>query len=598
MRLVLKIGNRLRREVCHAAARARASLLGTHLSEAEFRRGWEGASSGDVVGEWLAAPPVLFAEDLKPLPEASRVVREADEILAGRIRILGEVNASEPTDFWHRDPVTQEMWPAEAHFTRFSVFHPARDGVTDIRRLWEVGRFGWALPLAQASATTGRPEYAMAWNRWVDSFIAENPPEYGPHWSNAMEVAIRAIQWCRAIALMSRAPGGAFRPSERVLLSLIEHGRYIRRFLEWTPRGRTNHYLADLAGLLCLGVFLPSWREAREWRELARRELEGEMEIQTDGDGFHAEASTAYHHFVVEIYELVAAVDRAHQLGFSGNFQGRLARMREVDHALRGREKLDPRLGDDDSGTLVLPPGLAQGESSTGSRLLRASGIGILRSDLVTCHVACGLNGQQGVGGHAHNDKLSVVLSARGRPLVIDPGTACYSADIVRRDLFRSTAMHNTVKVDGQEQNPLRDWRMLEDRTQARVLRWEDSERETVFEGEHRGYAALGVEHRRTIRLDKRAHRLTVEDVLTGRGEHRAEFHLHLAPEILREQARWEGTRLVLPGATFEFEGTPLPEWFTSFCSPIYGTQRPGLALHWECSFCGEMRFRWSLVAT
>ena len=54
-------------------------------------------------------------------------------------------------------------------------------------------------------------------------------------------------------------------------------------------------------------------------------------------------------------------------------------------------------------------------------------------------------------GGHAHADALSLTLTVSGRPLLIDPGTASY-VDSVLRDRFRSTAMHNTVVVDGRPQ--------------------------------------------------------------------------------------------------------------------------------------------------
>ena len=56
-------------------------------------------------------------------------------------------------------------------------------------------------------------------------------------------------------------------------------------------------------------------------------------------------------------------------------------------------------------------------------------------------------------GGHAHADALSLTLSLRGLPLFIDPGTAFYTIDPASRDRFRSSALHNTVVVDGQPQS-------------------------------------------------------------------------------------------------------------------------------------------------
>src|SRR5574339_884279 len=52
-------------------------------------------------------------------------------------------------------------------------------------------------------------------------------------------------------------------------------------------------------------------------------------------------------------------------------------------------------------------------------------------------------------GGHAHADALSIVATAGEAPLIVDPGTATYTMDPVTRDRFRSTAMHNTVEVNG-----------------------------------------------------------------------------------------------------------------------------------------------------
>lgn len=606
MKLAQKIWNRLLREGRHVRAYTRAKCFGTHFTTDDLLAGWLGARSDGINGclaEWIAARPRLIPLHLElPLHEEKVMVcAEAERVLEGEIEVFGKPSSLRSPKLWFQDPLTRKAWPSESHFTRFQVFHPSRDGVTDIRRLWEIGRFGWALPLARAYGLTRRAIYAKAWGDFVRDFIRQNQPEFGPHWLNAMEVAIRSIQWSRALAIFletdrvdGKTPDVEILALKEVLPSLITHGRYIRNHLEWTPRGRTNHYIADLVGLLALSIFTPQFVESKAWRSQAIEALQNEMKIQTDVDGFHAEASTAYHHFVIELYQLAQHIDREHGLSFGDIFHATLTRMMEIDRMLRGSEEIDPRIGDDDSGKLYVPAvGAVPVKKGQQSAALRGSGLFILRSELLSCHVSCGPNGQQGVGGHAHNDKLSVVIRIRGHPVIVDPGTGCYSADVRLRDRFRSTPMHNTIVVNGQEQNLLRDWRMLHDRTRAHVVIWRDSDQESFFVGEHFGYESQGCIHRRTLQLDKKRGRLTVLDELQGEGEWRFDFYLHFAPDLDSTLVKIEAHRVKLPGAELVFEEKMQLALESSLYSPVYGVKRPSLMLHAGAVASGAWRCPW-----
>ena len=50
--------------------------------------------------------------------------------------------------------------------------------------------------------------------------------------------------------------------------------------------------------------------------------------------------------------------------------------------------------------------------------------------------------GQCDVGGHSHNDKLSMILFVDGKPVLNDPGSFCYTGDPVKRNLYRSVHSH------------------------------------------------------------------------------------------------------------------------------------------------------------
>ncbi len=604
MKLAAKVMNRLRREFKHGLSFAHALIFRTQPGDQDLVHAWHPVHdrASQCLQEWTGSRPGFLRTDLAHIPSA---LEAASHIQNGFIIIFGKPCSIKTPAFWHQDPLTGQIWTSDTHFSRYKVFHPARDGMTDIRRLWEIGRFAWAMPLAHAYRQTGDPVFLDQWSKHVTQFIRLNPPEWGPHWLNAMEAALRAVNWCRQLSVILSTESGrlAFLKTDAakvILHSLLAHGRYIRAHLEWTPTGRTNHYLADLVGLLAISVFIPQFRESKSWRKFAIEKLEQEINLQTDENGFHSEASTAYHHFVVEIYQVVLALHADHQLDLSPHFQDKAQQMLRVDTLIRGNENIDPQIGDDDSGTMHLPPSLearSPSEDAASSCAFRSSGLYILRSRRLACHVSCGPNGQEGVGGHAHNDKLSFTLRVDGIPLVIDSGTFGYSANLPERDRFRSTAMHNTLQVDQLEQNPLTDWRMLADHTQAKLLSWTDSTAETVFTGEHVGYRTSQITHRRSLRIHKTENILTVTDECVGLGSHHYDFYIHLAPRIQREQVHLERHVVALPNGTLIFPQDVALELLPSECSPIYGWKIPNLCLHWQFVRNESFDFEWKFVA-
>lgn len=80
-------------------------------------------------------------------------------------------------------------------------------------------------------------------------------------------------------------------------------------------------------------------------------------------------------------------------------------------------------------------------------------GLYIYRSRFMKLIARCGEVGQNGNGGHAHNDQLSVSITIDGRDIVQDCGSYLYTAAPEMRNKFRSTAMHFTPQPAGWEQN-------------------------------------------------------------------------------------------------------------------------------------------------
>ena len=112
-------------------------------------------------------------------------------------------------------------------------------------------------------------------------------------------------------------------------------------------------------------------------------------------------------------------------------------------------------------------------------------GIYIWKSDRFFLSIRCGPVGQNGNGGHAHNDQLAIELNIDGKDWVADPGTYIYTPSPKERNAYRSVHAHAAPKFGLKEPARL-DLGLfrLEDKAQSRCLNFGLD----GFGGVHTGY--------------------------------------------------------------------------------------------------------------
>jgi len=500
-----------------------------------------------------SAPPAELARALERWfpDERDRLLARARSAADGRIDVFGrafDVRLPGGGTDWQLDPI---------HGGRFSSAIPSSALPSprglDVKMAWELGRGShWvALGCGAVVAPGQASRFAEAFAASVRDFVAANPVGRGAQWASPMEVALRAVCLSQAHGLLAgnRAladPGFALDLARLVVAS----GRFVLANLEDGQAVPNNHLVADWLGLLACALFLPEWPEAARWRELARSGLARELQAQTHPDGTSFEGSVPYHRLALEMFTAGALLCRAGRLPLGGAYRRRLAAMYQATRALLSCDGALPQIGDNDSGRVVLfrerapldggyllplgaavlgdpalrtRPGAADAEEvlwlcgpaalarlaqapsgpPPGSASFPDGGFHVLRRGSLEAAISCGGNGQRGIGGHSHNDKLALELRVGGELVIADPGTFCYTGDPVQRNLFRSTRAHATVTVDGQEQSPFLPGRLfaLPDAAAATALVQASSANGAQFVGQHRGYERLGVLHRREVRL-------------------------------------------------------------------------------------------------
>jgi hypothetical protein len=518
-----------------------------------------------------------FEELPVPLRDAALRMRvEAEEILAHRVDMLGSGWTSlGPTIDWHRDFKSGYRWPCafyqDLHTTRLS-------DASDAKVPWELSRCHHLLTLARAGRIFEDHRFADEVADQLAAWLAENPAGMGINWVNTMEVALRAVNWLEVIGALE--PWRPLRDPLRseVTHSLQVHGRHIAATLEGTPYLRSNHYLSDILGLLVLGASLTGDPHAPRWFRNAHAAFEREITKEVHDDGVGFEASLSYHGLALEIFLLAYTVAARRGQPFSPRFRERLVRMVEASRALRHPDGRLPQIGDSDSGRVLpgsfersptldhllwlgaatldlgrpfsrepheevawtLGPGAWQrlAEQPLAAPPSRTafpdSGFYVLRSERTHVVVRCGDVGQNGNGGHSHNDLFSFELS-RGVPLIVDSGTYVYTSDPEARNRFRTTASHNTVVVAENEINPMMKTGLfrLKQVAYPHIEAWEQTSERVRLAAWHNGYRRLSpaVIHRREFVLDRMTDNFEVTDELKGQGHRDAKTYLHFSSD-------------------------------------------------------------------
>lgn len=582
--------------------------------------------------------------------ETNELLAVAEQIIATHswsIMGLGTKNFGKDID-WNRDPLSGAEWPLEFHS---DVLLLRGDG-SDVRVLWELNRHGHFLTLARAYLVSGDERFADEFLRQIASWQSQNPYGYGANWNCAMEVALRAINLLSSFQVFVHSKSFDERALSSLLSILTQHGKFIRRNLEFSYVATSNHYLSDVIGLAWLGIMLPELEEAKAWREFGLRETLREMDKQVLADGADFESSTGYHRFVLELFLYTFLLCRANAIEIEKQYWEKLRAMVNYVRAYLRPDGRAPLIGDTDGGqvmpvrprdaddhayiaalgavvldeTALLPPNtpmpeevlwilgetgvskfaeLKSEETKSTSAEFPNAGMYFLRADELSMSFNATGAGINGRGSHGHNDALSIEVSAYGTAFIVDPGTYVYTADLQERNLFRSTSYHSSVEVDGEEQNTTNEQTpfVIGDEACPRVLSWKSDDQFDLICAEHYGYTRLKnpVTHRRTIVFNKEQCSWRIRDEFMGSGRHGfvARFHLNSGLEVSQSRAGSVSAHDETNGASLLIQSQSAlgsVDFEDQYSSTNYHQKAPSVTASWRFEADVPCQFRWVLI--
>jgi hypothetical protein len=507
------------------------------------------------------------------------IIERAGRIIEGRFRLLGlrDLSFGNPPD-WHLEPVSKKRAPL-VHWSRINYLDARVAG--DKKIIWELNRHQYFNTLGRAYWLTDDERYAETFAAHLSSWIDENPPKLGINWASSLEVSFRAISWLWACYFFKDSPH--FTPALflRALKFLHIHARHLETYLS-TYFSPNTHLTGEALGLFYIGTLLPEFRAAARWRSLGRRILIDALRTQVRADGVYFEQSSYYQRYTADFYTHLYILSQINGERPEAKLEAKLAAL--LNHLLHiGRpDGTTPLFGDDDGGRLVMldereandfratlsngaalfsrpdykyaaheaaeetlwllgreglkafdklnaqPPREHSRAFTDGGYYVMRDGWGAEANYLL---IDSGPHGAVG-GAHAHADALSMEIAAHGRTLLVDPATFTYTGSGEMRDLFRSTAMHNTLSIDDESSSvpagPFK-WKHV---AQTATRSWVSRERFDFFEGQHDGYERLPAPatHVRSLLFIKGDYWIMRDRVLTA-GKHRYALHFHFSPD-------------------------------------------------------------------
>ena len=568
--------------------------------------------------------PALVARIRREFPDAAaQAAQRADRIAAGQYDLLGYRGLRFGADDsgpalpdWHLDCVHGRR-PPRAFWSTVPYLEPQ---CGDHKIIWELNRHQHWIALGRAFWLSGTSKYRARFLAELASWLDDNPPLIGVNWASMLELAFRSISWLWAINLFADAEADDSWPwLVDLLVALDRQLTQVERNLSYYFSPNT-HLTGEALALYVAGRTLPQFAASQRRADTGRRVLIQEIDRQIAADGGHCERSTHYHRYTLDFYALALLVARnTGDEAAAARFEEAVVRLGSAARLLADDGGRMAHLGDDDGGqltplsgrdaddirdslaiaaALAHRPDLAVGSvpeealwlvgSDTADRepqpasppavasgALADTGYYVSRSRAGD-HLVIdgGPHGYQNAG-HAHADALSLTLAVRGVPLLIDPGTGCYTIDAAVRDRMRCTALHNTVTLDHQPQSrpsgPFH-WSHV---ANGRVHRWRTHHRFDYFDGSHDGYRPI--EHRRRV-LAMHGDLVVIADFVAGSGAHAAAVHWHFDPRWdVRTRARgavcrYGDTRVGFStpqGVVDSFCGDA--QTGLGWCSPAYG---------------------------
>lgn len=407
-----------------------------------------------------------------------------------------------------------------------------------------------------------------------------------PHVSNASgwepyPVSLRLLNWCPLFCQRWREEtkeDTGFRVE--IWNSIQQQADWLAGHIEYHLMA--NHLLENAAALTVAGACFDGPR-ATQWFEQGFSILREQIPEQILSDGMHFERSPMYHARMLYLMLTLANLDRVE---LKALLEGSIGLMADASRCLRHPDGRIALFNDSAFGIAPEPEDLLEevvhfaGEDSVIEQfgcwaLPEAGYYGWNGRDGAYLICDAGPIGPGYQPGHAHGDCFSFELSLRGHRVIVDGGVLEYNSGAMRR-LNRSTRIHNTVEVEGEDQCEFWGAFRVARRGRPRDVFWQPRAAGFALSGWFDGYRRLDGRpaHWRSIQWQDPGTLWLLDRVVSEKNSW-ASTRLHLHPDCHVEHVEGPKALVTTPAGdllvSWKGKGEPVHE--RSVHCPEFGRQ-------------------------
>lgn len=433
------------------------------------------------------------------------------------IRDISKVKITKEHQQWADDALEHVFFVHKGYQPSFSYgedinwkYWPIKDN--ELR--WQLHRHKWFVPMGRAYRVSGDEKYAIEWTKQYIDWIRKNPytgDEENRRFAwRPLEVSHRLQDQPIQMQLFIDSPAFTAEFLTEFLVNYHRHAEHIMG--NWSQQG--NHLLFEAQRMICAGSFFPEFKRAEEWRTSGVNILNREIGVQVYEDGGQYELCPHYHLASIEIF--IKALEDADLNGFRDVFpqsyidtvekmimfyanisypdytnpcfsDARLVSKKNMISSYKQWSKIFPenqaiKYWATEGAEGSLPEHLSVGYLNSGFFVFRNG----WDEECIQMIVKAG----PPAFWHNQPDNGTFEMWYDGRILFQDSGSYVYGGDksvMDQRNYFRSTAVHNTLVLNGKD---------IEN-TDSKTLLWKPEGDVQILVTENQSYEKL--KHRRSI---------------------------------------------------------------------------------------------------